>query len=527
MTIQCMKHKTIAVLPAYNAKATFKAVVDSFPNGVFAAIILSDDGSKDGTYEAAKKDKRLVVIKTPRNLGYGGNLKFCLSHALEMGADVIVEIHPDGEYQTDGILPAIAKVNNGAHLVLGNRFLGSNNGMYAWKNWGTRVLSAIDRVVLHTTVGDLHQGFRVYTKTLLEMVPYKSYSNNYLFSFEIIVDAFRNRLSVGEVPVSTSYTGNKRGALPKAAILYATQTFFVLSKKTRKDFKGDEKSVDCPICHESITTYSLYHIDKTHSVYQCYACGCAFTTPPDSNLSKQYQDRYYNLGAISIFKQWVYGVFQRRRIAWLTQYIKRGSTIVDVGAGNGTFGTSLEGKYNTISLEAPFAKVENTRVLKTDMLNYTVKKPIDAVIFWESLEHMDNPEKNIQHASSWLKNGGFLFVEYPRFDSWESKVFGKYWYHLDIPRHRTHYSSKALRQLFEDQGYIVLEDRSVWAMEYAVVGCAASMLGWSPDKVSKNLQNPLFIGVIVITLVIACPIEIVLAILGQSPIGLIVAKKNT
>ena len=521
-----MKQKIIAILPAYNAKNTFKRVVDSLPEGVFDAIILSDDGSGDGTYEAAKKDKRLVVVRTPRNIGYGGNLKFCISTALSRGADIIMEIHPDGEYKTDGVIPALAKVKNGVHLVLGNRFLGSNSGMYIWKNVGTKVLSTIDRGLLGTHIGDLHQGFRVYTRQLVEQVPYKSYSNNYLFSFEIIVDAIRNGFTVEEVPVSTSYTGIKRGALPKAAIIYALQTFLVLLKKTRKESADKTIDVYCDICKTNITTYKVHSIDAVYSVYRCYACGCAFTTPRNINLSKHYKEQYYNLGAISTIKRWVYGVFQHRRTSWLTHHVQTGLAVVDVGAGNGSFGRSLGGAYTTISLEAPFASVESPDVIRTNVVSYTVKNPVDAVVFWESLEHMEEPEKVIQKASSWLKNGGYIFVEYPRFDSWESRFFGRYWYHLDIPRHRTHFSGAGMRELLAAYGFEVKKQHPVWAPEYAIVGFAASLLHWSPNDVVKNIQNPLKLFIFAFAILVSCLIEGVLVILGRSPIGLIIAKKH-
>lgn len=520
------KQKIFAILPAYNAKKTFKHVVDSLPNGVFEAIILSDDGSRDGTYEAAKQDKRLVVIKTPKNLGYGGNLKFCLSHALGLGADAIVEIHPDGEYQTDGILPALTKVNNGAHLILGNRFLGLNNGMNIWKNIGTRGLSAIDRVWLGMSIGDLHQGFRVYTRQLLENNPYKTYSNNYLFSFEIIVDAIRNGFTVEEVPVSTSYTGKKRGALPKAAILYTLQTFLVLIKITRKEFTGNKTLVMCDICLTDHTTYKLDSFIGKHDLYRCYGCGCAFTTPRNIDLSKHYLDRYYDLGMVSQIKQWVYGIFQRRRIEWLKKYVKTGSTVVDVGAGNGSFGRSLGNTFTTVSLEASFAAIDAPDVLRTNILKYSVKKPVDAVTLWESLEHMEEPDKVLQRASTWLSSGGYIMIEYPRFNSLESRLFGKYWYHLDIPRHRTHFTDSGIRGLLEAHGFAMVKQHPVWALEYAIVGFAASILHWSPTIVSQNSSHPLTFCMLLVVLSVTCPIEILLGILGQSPIGVVVARKK-
>ena len=287
--------KIIAILPAFNAKNTFKAVVDSLPLGVFSHIVLSDDGSGDGTFEAAKRDKRLTVVRTPRNLGYGGNLKYSLSTAIAMGADIVVEIHPDGEYLPDGILPALEKVKKGAKLVLGNRFKGRGVGMYGWKQIGTKILTIFDNLWLKTSCSDLHQGFRVYTKTLLTQVPYKSYANDYLFSFEIIVDAIRLKMRVDEVPVSTRYTGSKRGAFPKAAVIYSLKTFGVLARLAsnyQSITRGNDKYIQCSICESKHTTF-LYYSREFTSIYKCYACRSGFTYPLKWVASSAYPEAYY------------------------------------------------------------------------------------------------------------------------------------------------------------------------------------------------------------------------------------------
>jgi glycosyltransferase involved in cell wall biosynthesis len=176
-----MRKKVIAILPAYNAKKSLLPFLKTLPRDVFDEIILVDDCSIDGTYEYAKKQKGIRVYHTRRNLGYGGNLKTCLSIALEHGADVIVEIHPDGEYGTNGILPGLEEVRRGAKMVLGDRFANPRrkSGMYWWKHPFTRVLTHLDNLVFSTQIGDMHQGFRVYTRELLEEVNFRVNSNNY------------------------------------------------------------------------------------------------------------------------------------------------------------------------------------------------------------------------------------------------------------------------------------------------------------------------------------------------------------
>lgn len=225
------KPKIIAILLAYNASRTLEKFYREFPKSLVADIILVDDASKDNTYELAKK-LGIKAYKNPVNLGYGGNMKKTLNIALEMGADVLIDIHPDGEYKTSAMPLALKEIDKGAKLVLGNRFSSFNqplkSGMYIWKFFFIWLLNFFDRFILGVNVNDLHQGFRVYTKDLLSKVNFPANSDNYLFSFEIIAQAAFKKLKITDVPVETSYTGKKRGASLKNSIKYSLGTFKIL-----------------------------------------------------------------------------------------------------------------------------------------------------------------------------------------------------------------------------------------------------------------------------------------------------------
>ncbi len=278
------KPKVIAILPAYKASKTLLPFLDKFPKDSFNEIILIDDCSPDDTYELAKKQKGLKVYQTPRNLGYGGNLKMCLSTAFDHGADIIMEIHPDGEYKTNGVLPAIKEVEKGAAFVLGNRFSKQSHalqsGMSSMKYPITRLLTIIDNLILGTNITDLHQGFRVYTRKLLENTNFRATSNNYIFSFEIICQAAFHNLPIKEVPVSTHYTGKKRGASFKASLIYTLQTFNIIwlyiIAKLGADiplFDKPGKNPECPKCK---ITYLVEDRKHTHPEYLCKICGTEF-----------------------------------------------------------------------------------------------------------------------------------------------------------------------------------------------------------------------------------------------------------
>ncbi|OGM66182.1 hypothetical protein A2985_00705 [Candidatus Woesebacteria bacterium RIFCSPLOWO2_01_FULL_43_11] len=228
------KVKIVAVLIAYKAEATLAKFWADFPRKYFDEIILVDDASGDKTFEIAKTLSGQKAYQNSVNLGYGGNLKRAVAIALNHGADIIVDIHPDGEYKPAAIPPALEKIQKeGYEFVLGNRFTRVDtplkSGMYAWKVLPLVALSYIDRLVLGVKITDFHQGFRVYTRKLFENVNFVANSNNYLFSFELITQSAFNNIRVAEVPVETNYIGEKRGASLKSSIKYSVDTFRVLA----------------------------------------------------------------------------------------------------------------------------------------------------------------------------------------------------------------------------------------------------------------------------------------------------------
>lgn len=223
--------KIFAIFLAYNASKTLGKFYHDFPKNLVDEIILVDDASKDNTFSLAKR-LGIQSYQNPVNLGYGGNMKKALNLALEAGADIIIDIHPDGEYKPSAISLALKEITSGWEFVLGNRF--SNiyqplkQGMYFWKWIPIRFLNATDKIILGVNLDDFHQGFRVYTKKMLEKINYQSNSNNYLFSFELITQAVYQRVKITQVPVEVSYTGKKRGASLKNSIKYSLGTFKVL-----------------------------------------------------------------------------------------------------------------------------------------------------------------------------------------------------------------------------------------------------------------------------------------------------------
>jgi glycosyltransferase involved in cell wall biosynthesis len=203
------QQKVIAVMPAYNAEATLAATLQDIPAGSVDEIILVDDGSKDRTVAVARA-MGLTVIVHEQNRGYGGNQKTCYRHALEHGADVIVMIHPDYQYDSRVIPHAVGFIELGiCDVVLGSRVRARQEalagGMPLYKYLSNRMLTAIENVALGQNLGDFHSGFRVYRRAVLETINWEGNSNDFVFDTQFLAQCVHHHFRLGDVPVPVRY----------------------------------------------------------------------------------------------------------------------------------------------------------------------------------------------------------------------------------------------------------------------------------------------------------------------------------
>jgi glycosyltransferase involved in cell wall biosynthesis len=203
------RHKIIAVMPAYNAESTLAATLADLPAGSVDEVILVDDGSKDRTVQLAR-EMGLTVFEHPQNRGYGGNQKTCYRHALDHGADIVVMIHPDYQYDSRVIPHAVGFIELGiCDVVVGSRIRSRDEalsgGMPKYKYFSNRVLTALENVALGQNLGDFHSGFRVYRREVLERVPFQNNSDDFVFDTQFLVQAIRLGYRLGDIPVPVRY----------------------------------------------------------------------------------------------------------------------------------------------------------------------------------------------------------------------------------------------------------------------------------------------------------------------------------
>lgn len=203
------KPKVVVVMPAYNAAKTIRRTYLDIPKGIINRVIVVDDGSTDNTVQVAKK-LGLEVIVHPQNRGYGANQKTCYTLALSAGADIIVMIHPDYQYDSTLTTELIRPVlQDRFDVMLGSRIRTRHEalagGMPAWKYLGNRLLTFLENIVLGQNLSEYHTGFRAYTKEILQKVPFHKYSDNFIFDQQILFGAIAAGTRIGEIPVPVRY----------------------------------------------------------------------------------------------------------------------------------------------------------------------------------------------------------------------------------------------------------------------------------------------------------------------------------
>jgi len=197
-------------MPAYRAELTLARTVADIPTGVADLLILVDDASPDNTAQLAR-DLGIEVYVHPENLGYGGNQKTCYTEALRSGADIVVLLHPDYQYEPKAVPLLIAPILAGdADMTFGSRFAGLGDpiggGMPVYRYAGNRVTTIAENLMLGSRFTELHSGLRAYTRRFLLSLPFLRYSDDFVFDSQLVIDAVTSGLRVVEVPIPTRYT---------------------------------------------------------------------------------------------------------------------------------------------------------------------------------------------------------------------------------------------------------------------------------------------------------------------------------
>ena len=226
--------KVIVVMPARNAARTLERTFTGVPRDIVDEIILVDDASTDSTVELARS-LNVRLIWHPHNVGYGGNQKTCYLEALQRDADVVVMLHPDGQYEPTLIPTMIEPIVRGeADLVLGSRLLDPGaaiaGGMPRWKYVANRSLTMVENAVLGTDLSEFHTGYRAYSREVLMRIPFLRNAIGFSFDSEVLVQAVHFGFRIGEVPARTIYDDDASSIALGPSITYGLKTLTTLGK---------------------------------------------------------------------------------------------------------------------------------------------------------------------------------------------------------------------------------------------------------------------------------------------------------
>ena len=200
--------RIVVVMPAYHAGRTLEATWRDLPHDIVDQVVVVDDASDDDTVAVARA-LGLDVILHPHNMGYGANQKTCYREAMARSADIVVMVHPDYQYDPRLVTAMAGMVASGIYdMVLGSRILGSGalrGGMPLWKFLANRLLTLFENVMLGAHLSEYHTGYRAYSRSLLDALPWQRNSDDFVFDNQILAQAIVGRYLIGEVSVPTRY----------------------------------------------------------------------------------------------------------------------------------------------------------------------------------------------------------------------------------------------------------------------------------------------------------------------------------
>ena len=220
--------RVVVAMPAYRAGRTLEKTVSALPPGAADALLLVDDASPDDTVEVAQR-LGLQVRVHPENLGYGGNQKTCYDEALRLGADVVVLLHPDFQYDPRAVPALVAPILAGrADFTFGSRFAGGGDprlgGMPLYRYVGNKLTTLVMNALLGTHFTEMHSGFKAYSRRFLERAPYRDYSDDFVFDSQILLEAVALGVPIEEVPIPTRYTAESSSISVRRSLRYIEQS---------------------------------------------------------------------------------------------------------------------------------------------------------------------------------------------------------------------------------------------------------------------------------------------------------------
>jgi 2-polyprenyl-3-methyl-5-hydroxy-6-metoxy-1,4-benzoquinol methylase len=496
--------RVVIALPAYRAGGTLEKTLADIPAGVAHEVILVDDASPDDTVTLAR-DFGIRVVVHHENRGYGGNQKTCYKEALEAGADIVVMLHPDYQYDPKALPLLIAPILAGdADMTFGSRFAGLGDplsgGMPRYRFIGNRITTHLENLMLGSRFTDMHSGLRAYTRRCLESLPFLGYSEGFVFDTQLLVDAVTGGQRVVEVPIPTRYTkesssisivrslryvlsslvytarrcairgrrggrnpvtlrGNERGrilgtgpAREHACVLCGRTTMMLLYPATARGA--------VPVEEFACTTGALAEHDD---VAQCIRCGMVSSIPtlqPDEIV-----DNYTQV----VDEEYLTEEPARREIfGWFLDKIGgfkvAGGRLLEIGSNVGLFlDVAREHGWDERGIEpSKWAVDEGTLRFGAHLEQGSVEDlddgpdAADVVVMLDVLEHLNDPLEALKRLRGIINDEGLLVLSTVNLDGLHSRLREGDWPWF-MRSHLHYFSERTLAAMLRRAGFRLVE----------------------------------------------------------------------
>ncbi|MEX0983742.1 MAG: bifunctional glycosyltransferase/class I SAM-dependent methyltransferase [Actinomycetota bacterium] len=494
--------RIVITMPAYQAERTLEKTVFAIPEGVADELILVDDASRDGTAELARSLGLTVHVHT-ENRGYGGNQKTCYRLALESGADIVVLLHPDYQYEPKAVPLLIAPIVTGeADMTFGSRFAGMGDplagGMPLYRYVGNRMTTMVQNACLGTRFTDMHSGMRAYTRRALESLPFLGYPDGFAFDAELLVDAVTSGLRVVEVPIPTRYGEESSSISISRSVAYVAHGTAYAAKQAlargrrgrryvpawrrhvRSEAHGPLAIMRCAACgHDRMalrypatasgdvpseefrcTTSALGIHDD---IFECPRCGLLSSRP---TLSAEEIVRGYE-GVVD--EEYLDEEPQRRELfGWIVDrmghFTHRAQRLLEVGSNVGLFlSVARDAGWEVTGVEpSAWAVKEGTDRFGVDIRRGTVETldvehgSVDAIVMLDVLEHLSDPMDALRRLRPFVHKDGLLALSTVNVESLHSRLRKGGWPWF-IRSHLHYFRPPTLVHMLADAGFDVVE----------------------------------------------------------------------
>jgi len=451
--------KVVITMPAYRAELTLEKTIADIPEGVADQLILVDDASPDDTVRVARELGGIQVFVHTENRGYGGNQKTCYTEALREGADIVVMLHPDYQYDPKAVPLLIAPILAGdADMTFGSRFAGLGDplggGMPMYRYLGNRATTTVENLLLGARFTDMHSGLRAYTRECLLSMPFHGYSDDFMFDSQFIIDAVTSGKRVVEVPIPTRYTKESSSIgvarsirYVQHGVLYSARQFAKRGRRGRRSPVtidrlrrgpslgfGPSVERECALCggHEQMLVYpanatgdvpveefqcTTMAISSHDDIVQCRRCGMVSAIPTLHH--DEIVDNY-----TQVVDDMYLAEEQGRRelFGWIADamggYVLRGKKLLEVGANVGLFlAVAAERGWDVRGIEpSKWAVQEGVRRFEVPLRQGVIEEldeprgSADVIVMLDVLEHLGDPLDALRRLRSVIDDEGLLVL---------------------------------------------------------------------------------------------------------------------